>query len=1217
MANTNDCTQNTDPLKLKRDGTAQSNRIAVPLNTAYARVDGLSAARRMLIASALSEYLIYYSSDNIAAGDWSSFFEDDLSFRLAMASVQDVEAWSASLKSSLRFLNNLDNESANQTLVTNLSEIFSIAGSLALELEKLRSGLLANRGGVPEWLRLHEDLKNLIRTQLADSLHKLIAWYKAGKAAGYLSNIAAGSDVSIMGHAAKSFQNIIGDHFPDEWQINTPLSWASYVANITPDASIYGSGSGTFAHINHIATHSLFNGVLDQFLRAWSRVASESARFLELSFTNFNRHEPHYALFLSFLRLYEHIRAETNTITARHLDFYYRDVLRFKEKPAVPSSAHLIATLAKQATAYEFKKDTLFIAGKDSEGKTVYFGNSQSVVAGKAKVERISKMYLHNNEPLEGSIAPLIHQGRIFAESDAINPASGEKKDAFQPFFSKTYRDGSLTSIDMPFAQTGFCVASHHLTMAGGERTIQLLLTFEGTPALPANDLSQNLVCELTTEKGWLEITAKSAVAEGTNQIRVVIDIGGEQPAIVPGNQKTHGSIAESGMPLLRILLKQSDDTPYLYSDLKELVLQNLNITVSVNGLRTLNISNDFGPVDSSKPFQPFGARPSAGTACIIGSNEVFRKKLSSLRVNINWPETPAAFGGSLPQVMMDYFWAGEWQVSGEASKSLSESTFTLTAKAGEATSNNTAPGKNEPFTTASRDGFVRLRLGGGLGYTAYQTALLSYLRKDSGASDPGAPPVGPTASQISIDYISQQQISFVSPLNEASHELPLQFYHLHPFGFAKQQASDQAGTIPLLPRFEFERDHITKQAVACCFIGLSDLKAGSQLNLLFQVADGTANPLTLKPRQHLHWSYLSDNRWKAFNTTDIVDETDGLLNPGIVSLFIPNDITATETLFAGNYYWIRIAVSEGTDAVCQIRQVAAQAMLATYTSQVRDAGAAPGILKAGSISKSQLPDAAVKKIEQPFDSFGGSAAESPESFYTRISERLRHKNRSITLWDFEHMILEEFPEIYRARCLNHTRYEPDSSGSGIYRELAAGHVTIITIPDKTSHVQRDPLRPYTSLGTLQRIENYLKNHSSCFARLHVCNPVFEEIRICFKVRFYDGFDEAYYTRQLQESITRMLSPWAYSDNAYPDFGGIIRKSAIIDFIEEHPYVDYITDVEMYHETGGVTSATGVNEATGSTAISILVSAAAHKHGITVIHPAEQTNAANPCNCGS
>ena len=227
-------------------------------------------------------------------------------------------------------------------------------------------------------------------------------------------------------------------------------------------------------------------------------------------------------------------------------------------------------------------------------------------------------------------------------------------------------------------------------------------------------------------------------------------------------------------------------------------------------------------------------------------------------------------------------------------------------------------------------------------------------------------------------------------------------------------------------------------------------------------------------------------------------------------------------------------------------------------------------------------------------------------AFATRVSERLRHKDRAIALWDYEHLILEAFPEIYQARCLNHTRYEPSATGTGIYRELAPGHVTVVTIPDRTGPDARDPLRPFTSLRVLREIEQFLAERMSCFATLHVRNPQFEEVRVDLRVRFRDGVDETFHVNRLKREITEFLSPWAFRSDARPTFNGKVYKSVLVNFVEERPYVDYVSDVHLFHRLPGVTAdGPDLEEVAGSRAISILVSVPSDQHGVHAIHPDE------------
>ena len=354
------------------------------------------------------------------------------------------------------------------------------------------------------------------------------------------------------------------------------------------------------------------------------------------------------------------------------------------------------------------------------------------------------------------------------------------------------------------------------------------------------------------------------------------------------------------------------------------------------------------------------------------------------------------------------------------------------------------------------------------------------------------------------------------------------------------------------------------------------------------------------------------------FAKNEVDDQTGELTRSGIVTLSMPRDITANNTLLPAGTHWIRVAVSEKSEAVCRLVSVAAQALRATFADRGNDPAFPAKVLPAATISKLERPTAGVKKVAQPFATFGGRGQEASANFYTRVSERLRHKDRAITLWDYERLVLEAFPQIYKAKCLNHTEYEPNESGTGTYRELAPGHVTVVTIPNQQQQNLRNPLRPYTSLGTLLEIEVLLKAKTSCFVRLHVKNPQFEEVKTEFRVRFHAGYDETFYLKKLREEITRFLSPWAFPGGGSPSFGGKIYQSVLINFVEERPWVDYVADFRLRHKRAGSTAFSKNDpEVEASTAVSILVSVPVVQHLITIIPADAPTESTEKCPCES
>jgi hypothetical protein len=1220
-----DCSQNIDPLKLVREGTSQDGRSSGALDPAYAPVDEHGVAHNMVFAQSYALLLKYFDPAGAQLGDWSPFFGGDVSVLLAVAAIEDMDTHVSNTQSWFNYLNETENKANTSGLKDRLGFLYGSVASLAARLDALAQGLPAD---VP----LKGALQNLIRTQLAPAFKRLIGYYKAAVALGLINDVAP--PVRILRRPAVSFHSVFSPASPaetlsEDW--SGGLAWATYTAGIAQDASVYGEPLDLFSQINHCSTHTLFKSVFDQFLKVFARVVGEAQTALDDSLTKRNTHQPHHALFFAFLRLLERARSSGNTLTQRHLDFYYRVILGLKEKSARPGHVFLLAELAKQASSRAFKPGELFKAGKDDRGKDAFFANRSDFVANQAKVAALQTLYRHGGESVGSSS---LHTGRLFASpvansDDGLGAPLTSADGSWHPFFNKTYVDGALAEIRMPKAEIGFAIASHYLLMAEGTRWIVAVMTVSGYTGAVLDASwsnidqvgfgSDDVSCLLTVEKGWLEHQALFFVPASADTFYLVLEIGGGDPAIVPYSAKAHGYSFQTDAPMLLVKLKQDDTRRYAYPAFQNVSVADIALSVYVSGVKSLAASNDFGPLDTSKPFQPFGISPVAGSSLIIGSKEIFQKKLSYAWIALNWLTPPWAFAPTpLPTIGFDFLSAGDWKATGNAAASVAGVTYILTSDLDKPVLDAPDYTPSAPYSTQSRYGFVRLKLSGGFGQDAYQAALIHYMRKDpANAPDPGSkPPTGPTASSLSMGYAAESALVLNTSDKNSYANRPGQFFHLTPFGTAEQHPYlNGKGRVCLFPQFEFGETAGVLASEAEFYIGIAGLAPPQNLSLLFQVADGTANPLALKPAPHIDWSYLKGNEWIEFQANEVQNTTDDLLNSGIVTFAVPRNAANDNTLLQSGLFWIRAAVHQNSDAICRLQLVAAQALEAEFVDRGNSPDYSATPLPAGTISKLDKPDAAVKSITQPFASFGGSSAEQSRAFYTRVSERLRHKNRAIALWDYERLILERFPQIYKVRCLNHTCYEPSESGSGIYRELAPGHVTIVTVPNLQSQNLRDPLKPFTSLGLLEDIKAFLQERTSCFAQLHVKNPQFEEVRVRFSLRLRDGFDETYYANLLRQAITRFLSPWAFAGGGTPSFGGRIYKSVLINFVEEQPYVDYVTDFRVFHDVAGVRGTVDLDEVQGSRAVSILVSAPASKHEIAILKPEQDAPLGELCSC--
>jgi hypothetical protein len=82
-----------------------------------------------------------------------------------------------------------------------------------------------------------------------------------------------------------------------------------------------------------------------------------------------------------------------------------------------------------------------------------------------------------------------------------------------------------------------------------------------------------------------------------------------------------------------------------------------------------------------------------------------------------------------------------------------------------------------------------------------------------------------------------------------------------------------------------------------------------------------------------------------------------------------------------------------------------------------------------------------------------------------------------------------------------------------------------------------------------------------------VVNPRIEEAHVEFRVRFAPGIaDTAFYLAELDQALVRHLTPWAGPEGGAVSFGGQLWKSSVIDFLDSRPYVDFVTDVRLYHK---------------------------------------------------
>ncbi|NTU58404.1 MAG: hypothetical protein HGB00_05730 [Chlorobiaceae bacterium] len=1237
MATEKECQRRTDPNRLVREGTSQAQRFPEALDPSYASVDERMPEHDIAFARRYSAYLRFHDLNNVEVDDWKRFFGQDPAVRLAGAAIENVDAYRVRLKACFDQLKEQSETSVTAELKTSLGCMFSDVGTLARELDRLKEELL-------EEVNLKATLQNLVRSRLAPAFRKLVGYYRGGVKLELIDD-TADSEIVIFEATPEKFSAICESPFSADWITDGSTSWTDFLTAVAADESVYGTPDET-ARFSHVANHNLFTSLFDTFLKAYARTVGDARAAIEQNLGGRNDHQPHFGLFLAFLQLNEFSRSQMNTLTRRHLDFYYRQVLKLKEKPSEPNHLHLLFELAKNRDSALLKAGTTF-QGKDGNGKAVQYALNEDFVANRAGVAELKSV--HHSLSAD--------EKRLYAYP-AANSADGFGTPLTTP--DGQWHPFSGMTADNNLATIGFAIASHFLLLGEGNRKIVVKLSF-AEKKLSQADLCDSFDFFLTGEKGWMQATVDNGTPSSSPsaKIDILLSIDGSMHPVVPLTAELHGADLPEGLPMLKAVLKQASGESRPLAELQELQLKpaDSKIDISVgyidddepdgNGLKNLVVHNKFGEIKTDKPFQPFGAMPEDDDYLIIGSDELFQKQGARFQLRVVWKGLPFWSGDIdfdwvnefYPKAGLTLLKNGSWPMSNDlegirlfrwlrSDVSIPASRVKL-----DETALTDMHFDKRAYTLDSRRGFLRLSLTGDFGHRLYPLTLSSHLMlKAKGAAtvpdrmalwkqerdklytrqnnrwvpkDPRnfteqyirafsqslpVEPYTPVIESLTLSYTATVSLSRTS------------MFWLTPFG---SRAMEPDRNQPLLAPFRFEGE---------LYIGIRNLVAGRNLSLLFQLAEGSASPTVTKPDNHVQWSWLGANEWIGFKNTELSDDTGQLTRSGIIRFSVPAEATNDDSLIRPyGLHWLRAVVAEKPEAVCRIISVDAQAAKATLTKSEAPVETGSVQLPAGTVTKPVTPDVSVKSVKQPYATFGGRPAEDSGAFYTRVSERLRHKNRAITLWDYERMVLDAFPQIYKVKCLNHTRYEPSETGIGIYRELAPGHVTVVTIPNLRNHNAVDTLRPYTNLGELDLIRKFLERHVSGVISLHVENPIFESIQTGFRVKFMPGTDEAFHLDLLRQELVRHLSPWAFEEGRDISFGGKIHKSSLIDFVEERPYVDYVTDFRLYHIDGEMKKSGDTDEAVASMPLSILVSVPSGEHMVTAIAESETTVTKSGC----
>lgn len=858
---------------------------------------------------------------------------------------------------------------------------------------------------------------------------------------------------------------------------------------------------------------------------------------------------PHLSLFLSFLKLFQSVQKQFNSLTKEHLLFFYRKILDQEKFGLIGDKVYIFPEMARNSEKFHLKKGSKLLAGKDLYKNNIIYRTEKDLFLNKAFISKIHAIYRDENTE-----NPSIYVFRNLPSLNEEKTQSSEEIKGWPPFGDpKLLKDS---------AELGFGLSSSILFLPEGKRTIEISIKIgEQDEAFLKNKnrLFSSLEAHLSSQEEWLIKPLKNLRIEDTVMV-FSVELSHTDPPVQISEEISESVFFKSTVkPVIKIVFKQ-DYSSELYSLIRKINFKKIEVAVKVEGLEALKVKNDYGILDASQAFQAFGYVPVVGSNLFLHADELVHKNITAASVTLNWKDVPenfkAYYEGYLGQTNSLVEGKEDFRIKLAIRrnkewlhlKNREESTFGLFQ---DRIDFEVTPQADDSLSIQAdkEQGMIRLTLtapakafGHNLYPVVYTRAIMAQGQQRE-APIPN-PPYTPTLESVSLDY---EAIETFSP--ETNENTIQRFFHIEPFGIHNINFGK--------PPFQLLSPHFNTGGQL--FLGIQRFTPPAQLSLFFDIKEENTGKLP-----EIEWSYLNNKGWKRFSETQLLsDSTFGLRKTGIITINIPKDAIEKGELMPEGLYWLKIETRKFPEKFDRILSVRTNAVLCSLEVSGIDPAYKVNELMPGTISSLEKKINQVQKIEQPYSSFGGRPAEDDQSFFTRISEKLSHKNRAVTAWDFEHLVLQEFPEIYQVIC---------NSCRNAKGEILAGQIHVLVIPRVRASSQNLIQKPIVSGTLLQKIKIYLESIISPHVQLSLDNPYYEELQVHADISFRDNVDAGFYLKKLEADLKRFLSPWAFDHQEKIELGNRIYRSSIIKFIEVQAYVNFIARIKIYRNKKLITS---------------------------------------------
>lgn len=1159
-----------------KDGISQSERYLPSLSTNYFGIDEKDTGDLLKLLCDLSGQFNYYNYSNKIQGDWKSFLTSDIDILIALLSRVDNRSMSNQYKLLTDQLKTAENTAELTRGVKNIFQFILDFGLLQIGYrEQFKTA--SNLGHVYQ-ADLSEEIFNYLFKKLYDYNHSAVE--------------LLGKDAEIsFDHEALSFI-----HKGDFETIAEPFHSDGTIRNKV------------------ILSIEYFDRLVGSLDTEYAKLLNTSRQYLKDQSSGGDIYDPHVALLISFLHLYAYLQKPVNRLLEKHLDYFYRDIIGMENREESPDQLHIIVEPAPGINSFLLNKGEEIIAEIEGYQDKLVYALDSTVQISETQIKEIKTVFISNKLQLKGrkGNAGNINELQVYKGNyPAPSPEAFQKDQISSPWPLLGEDQGILPRQQktMEEANMGLVIASPLFYQQDGHRHFSLrffiahqsFARFEehaemmslsselNKEILMQKMLNQAFNITVTGATGWIDIKRyavsypklEPGITSG-HYIDVEFDMDSKTAATAVYNNDIHGFDLNLKWPVVRLLLNNwAFHHPYTF--LSYFIIERIAVKIEVKGSKRFQLKNGLGDIYAAAPFQPFGAIPAKRSYLDIKNTTIFNRYTTDFSLRIHWFDLPAdedGFAGYYAGYNVP-FANRSFKVKLSSDEVLQESEAQQEFNLFEYTTaydkeflkettviegvdlrrirfeNEPDLGAEEPENTF-RKGTLRMELSGpndAFGHRLYTQAFIDTAEHNSRKfvkkrAVPN-PPYVPVIKQLSIDYTLEH--SELTSGSAEGEEEEIIMVHLYPFGHDQFYSGKNSNDNYFVPPPRHESN---------LFLGVDKLVPGQELSLLFQLSEENFHHSVHQP-ELINWSHLVKNTWVPFPPSGVLlDTTRNFMSTGIVMLKIPDGVEKDNTILNPGLYWIRASLPAESTLKSKTIAIFTQAVMAvrkcgqtvfpdyTYVSP-------PGTVKG---FRNSFP--AVKGVKQFFSSVGGHPKETGRQYNTRVSERLRHKNRLLSILDISQAVLDTFPQILMVKC-----YNTDENAHMIFPGV---DINLIVIPKEREDGSFISQEPKVSLSVLYNIKEFLRRSVSDFIRVEVGNPVYERIMVVAKVKFkapdlQEKESDGYYLKLINQDIKRYISAWLYDPKSDFKMGAELYVLEVFNYLQHLPYVDYITGFSLVH----------------------------------------------------